>query len=252
MGRLRKAAPSGDAAGGPGAQVAWLCLHPDLLTIWSWAWGPGHGGKGWTPAAHSSWSVSRTGVPEAGPAWPCRVGVRAGVRAGRVPPGGEAARTGSRWVAGRCLVSVEGQGPRQPQRCLPRSVCLSSAAPSAGSDLSHPRLAARSGPRLPLWPRPVERSPTFPETHQKGLEDRWEPWEGSLAVCAGLGLANPSWQPLPGGRRGPGGPAWEWGCLSCSQAPRQALDREGGGTGGSGPGHPAPGLWASWGPDAHP
>lgn len=40
-------------------------------------------------------------------------------------------------------------------------------------------------------------------------------------MCAGLGLANPSWQPLPGGRCGPGSPAL--GALSCPQAPRRAL-----------------------------
>lgn len=48
-----------------------------------------------------------------------------------------------------------------------------------------------------------------------------------------LGLANPSWQPLPGGRCVPGSPAL--GALSCPQAPRRAppwcppssLDQEG-------------------------
>ena len=187
-----------------------------------------------------------------------------GCPGGEGPIRGEAASTGSGWVASRSLVSVEGQGPRRPQRHLPRGICLSPQPPlqavtsptHASQPLQHSphpeaALTCLCGPGLwgvhSLVPRPIRKSFKTDVSPGRGV------W---LCVLPGLGesiLAAPprggmcSWQPCFGSSVLPSGPQ-----AGPAMVPTVVPGPGGGGTGCSGPGHPALRLWASWGPDARP
>lgn len=179
--------------------------------------------------------------------------MQGGCQGGEGPIRGEAASTGSGWVASHSLVSVEGQGPGQPQRRLPRGICLSPRPPLQGvtspthasqplQHSPHPEaaLTCLCGPGLwgvhSLVPRPIRKSLKIDVSPRRGVwlcvrASAWRIHPGSPSPGGDVVLAALLWGLCPA-LRPPGGPChgahhrpWTrrgWHGLLWSRSPRPA------------------------------